>query len=345
MVIFKKKRVGGFYMKKIVVFGATGNVGSYFTKFAAEYFPKSEYEVVTSGKRAKADVFEDMGLQYISVDITKSEDFDKLPKEDVYAVVLLAAVIPAYMDGYHPQDYLDSIIMGTYNVLEYCRRNNVDRILYSTSCYDVWEYPSGTLIKPDMPKNFSYTGDHAMYVICKNTSLELLEHYHRQYNLKTFVFRFPTVYSYSPNHYIYPNGVKTLRPLYKLIFNAMEGKPLEIWGDPNYAKDMLHVYDMAQMFCKAIEVQNLNKGFYNCGTGVSVTLQQQMEAIIKVFSPADRQSEIVYLRDKVAGGGLLMDVQNAKEELGYKPEYDVIKLFENFKEEMKVDRFLELRGK
>lgn len=332
-------------MKKIIVFGATGNVGSYLTKYVNEYFMKEEYDIVASGKREKAAVFQQMGLEYIPVDITRKKNFEKLPKEDVYAVILLAAVIPAYMDGYHPEEYITSIIEGTYNVLEYCRTNKVDRILYSTTCFDVWEYPTGTVIKPDMPKNFSYVGDHAMYVICKNTALELLEHYHQEYGLKTFAFRFPTVYSYSPNHYIYPNGVKTLRPLYKLIFKAKAGEPLEIWGDPNYAKDMLHVYDLAQMFCKAIEVKTITKGFYNCGTGIPVTLQEQMEAIRDVFCPEDKKSEIVCLTDKVAGGGLLMDVQNAKDELGYEPQYDVKKLFENFKEEMKIDRFLELRGK
>ena len=332
-------------MKKIIVLGATGNVGSYFTKYAKEHFPEDEYQIIAVGKREKADVFGTMGVEYISVDITRPEQLEKLPKDDVYAVVFLAAVIPAYMDGYHPEQYLDSIIMGTYHVLEYCRVNHVEKLLYSTSCYDMWEYPSGTIIKPDMPRNYSYVGDHAVYVISKNTACELIEHYHCQYGLKTFVFRFPTVYSYSTNHYIYPEGVKTLRPLYKLIFNAMESKPLEIWGDPNYAKDMLYVYDMAQMFCLAIENQTLTKGFYNCGTGIPVTLREQMEAIIKVFCPPGKPSEIVVRTDKVAGGGILMDVQNAREELGYEPKYDVVRMFEDFKEEMKYDRFVELRGR
>ena len=39
-------------MKKIVIFGATGNVGSYVTKYASEYFDKDEYEVIASGRRA-----------------------------------------------------------------------------------------------------------------------------------------------------------------------------------------------------------------------------------------------------------------------------------------------------
>ncbi len=332
-------------MKKIIVLGATGNVGSYFTKYVKERYTNGEFEVIAVGHREKAEVFNQMGIQYISMDISIEEDFEKLPKDDVYAVVDLAAVIPAYMDGYHPEKYLSSIIMGTYNVLEYCRKNNVEKLLYSTSCYDMWEYPAGTIVKPDMPRNYSYVGDHAVYVISKNTACELIEHYQQEYGLKTFIFRFPTVYSYSPNHYIYPEGVKTLRPLYKLIFNAMEGKPLDIWGDPNYSKDMLYVYDMAYMFCLAIENKTLEKGLYNCGTGVPVNQMEQMEAIRKVFCPPDKQSEIIVLREKKAGGGILFDVENAKKELGYEPQYDVVRMFEDFKEEMKYDRFAELRGK
>lgn len=39
-----------------------------------------------------------------------------------------------------------------------------------------------------------------------------------------------------------------------------------------------------------------------------------------------------------------MDVTNAKEELGYEPQYDVEALFRNYKEEMEINRFKELRG-
>ena len=330
-------------MKRIILFGATGHVGSYMTLYAKNFFDGGEYEVIASGRRKEAKCFEKMGVQYISVDFTKSEDFDKLPQKDVYAVIDLAAEIPAYMDGYAPKKYLESIVYGTYNVLEYCRKVKADRILFSTTCFDIWEYPNDTVIMPNMPLNFSYVGDHAMYVICKNTAIELIEHYHQQYGLKKFIFRFPTIYSYSSNHYIYPNGVKTLRPLYKIINQAMNSEEVECWGDPNYAKDMVHVYDVSQMFCKAILVDR-NNGFYNCGTGVPVTLQEQMDAIIKVFSPIEKPSKIKYLLDKVAGGGVLMNVDNAKEELGYEPKYDVVALFEDFKKEMEIDRFGELRN-
>lgn len=329
-------------MKRIIIFGASGNVGSYVLKYANEYFNKGEYEVIASGRR-KTDFFERMGIGYYSVDLTRKEEFEKLPKEDVYAIIYLAAQIPSYMEGYHPEQYIQSNIIGAYNVLEYCREVHADRILFSTTVFDVsLSATDGQVLKPDTPLNFSYKGDHAVYVISKNTAIELIKHYHAEYGLKYFIFRFPTIYNYSPYHYYHPNGEKTLRPVYRMIDQAIKGEPIELWGDPNYSKDMVHVYDCAQMLCKAVEA-NREEGFYNVGTGVPVTLQQQIEAIIKVFSPQDNPSKIVYCPDKPCGGGFLMNVDNAKAELGYEPKYDVVALFENYKEEMAVDRFKELR--
>ena len=116
--------------KKIIIFGATGNVGSYLFKYATEFFNKEEYEVIASGRR-ETDFFAKRGYEYYSVDLTKAEDLSKLPSENVYAVMLLASEIPSYMSDYDARKYLDSIVIGGYNVLEYCRKNHVDRILYT----------------------------------------------------------------------------------------------------------------------------------------------------------------------------------------------------------------------
>ena len=331
-------------MKKIIIFGATGNVGNYVLKYALEYFNLSEYEIIASGRR-KTDFFADRGINYVSVDLSKAEDFDKLPQEDVYAVIDLAAEIPSYMDKYNPERYIQSNIIGTYNLLEYCRKTKTDRIIFSTTVFDVGlSVSDGVSIKPDAPQNYSYKGDHAVYVISKNTALELIEHYHQEYGLKKFIFRFPTIYNYSPYHYYFPNGVKTLRPIYKMIEDAKAGNPVELWGNPNYKKDMVHVYDCAQMLCKAVEVDR-EEGFYNVGTGNVITFKEQIETIIEVFSPKDNPSQIVYRPEKKTGGGFILDVENAKKELGYEPVYDCKKLFEDYKKEMEIDRFKELRDK
>lgn len=329
--------------KKIVIFGATGNVGSYVWRYAREYFNGDEYEIIASGRR-ETDFFKKHGSAYFSVDISRKEDFSILPQDDVFAVIYLAAQIPSYMEGYQPEKYIQSNIIGAYNVLEYCRKVKADRILFSTTVFDIsLSSKNGNILKSDTPLNFSYKGDHAVYVISKNTAIELIKHYHEEYGLKYFIFRFPTIYNYSPYHYYHPNGIKTMRPVYKMIDQAIKGEPIELWGDPNYSKDMVHVYDCAQMICKAVET-NREYGFYNVGTGVPVTLLEQINAIIKVFSPKDSPSPIVFHPEKPCGGGFLMDVTNAKEELGYKPHYDVIKLFEDYKAEMETNYFKELRG-
>lgn len=330
-------------MKKILIFGATGNVGSYVLKYARDYF-RGRYEVVASGRR-KTDFFEKRGIPYYSVDICKKENFAVLPQEDVFAVIDLAAQIPSYMNGYHPEEYIEANIVGAYNVMEYCRKVHADRILFSTTVFDISLFAEpGVILKPDMPYHFSYQGDHAVYVITKNTARELLKHYYAEYGLKYFVFRFPTIYNYSPYPYYFPNGVKKMRPVYQMINHAMKGEPIELWGDPAYSKDMVHVYDCAQELCKAVEA-DCEYGVYNVGTGIPVTLKEQIETIIDVFSPEDKRSQIIYCPEKHAGGGFLMDITNAKKELGYEPEYDVRRLFENYKEEMKVNRFAELRRK
>ena len=331
-------------MKKVIIFGATGNVGSYVTKYASEFFKDSEYQVIASGRR-NTDVFNQFGVEFVQVDMMNKEDFDRLPQEDVYAVILLAATIPSYMSDYSGEAYLRTNIMGTYNVLEYCRKVKADRIMFSQTVFDVSLYSQADpnyVIKPYDAPNFSYTGDHAMYVISKNTAIEMLKHYFEEYGLKYFVFRFPTIYKYSTFKYYYPNGVKTMRPLYRQIERAKNSEPLELWGDPNYAKDMVHVYDCAQMICKAV-IADRDHGIYNVGTGIPVTLEEQCQAIIDVFSPKDKPSTIEYHPGK-SGGGFLMDITNAKEELGYEPVYDVHKLFEDYKYEEQFDRFKSLRG-
>lgn len=257
--------------------------------------------------------------------------------------MLLAAQIPSYMRDYDGGLYLSSITMGAYNVLEWCRKVGVDRVIFTQTVFDIsLASAPGKVLAPDTPPSFSYTGDHAMYVIAKNAALEVMEHYRREYGIKKFVFRLPTIYSYSPYHYYFPNGVKTKRPVYTMIERAMAGEPLEVWGDPEYSKDMVYVDDFSQELCLAA-LADRDGGLYNIGTGIPVTLREQVETIADVFAPASGRSEVVYRPEKPCGGGFLMDVQNAKDELGYEPRFGCRELFEAYRAEMAVDRFASLR--
>ena len=78
-----------------------------------------------------------------------------------------------------------------------------------------------------------------MYVISKNAAVDMIEHYYREYGLKRFIFRLPTIYMYTPNSYYYVNGEKKIMGFRHMINQAMAGENIEVWGDPSRAHDIL----------------------------------------------------------------------------------------------------------
>ena len=227
-------------MKKIVVFGASGDTGKYFVQYFREHYAGSDYQIVATGSRATND-FEQMGVLYYAVDITKKADFEKLPK-DVYAVVDLAGAMPARMAGYDPYHYINVNITGTLNVLEYCRQNHADRILFAQSFGDIKDHAENDpLLTVDLPRKFSFTSDHTIYVMSKNFAVDMIENYHQMYGLKRFIFRLPTIYLWSPIDHYYVDGKRHKIGYRILIDQAIAGEDIEIWGDPFFVLVLVFV--------------------------------------------------------------------------------------------------------
>ena len=82
-------------MKKIIVFGATGNIGAYFIDYCKSRL-QDEYEIIAVGRKY-TDYFEKNEIKYLQVDICNDSDFHKLPKKDVHAIVNLTGILPAYL--------------------------------------------------------------------------------------------------------------------------------------------------------------------------------------------------------------------------------------------------------
>lgn len=318
-------------MKKIIVFGATGDTGGYFVRFFKEKYKGEKYEIIASGNRENAD-FEKMGVKYVRVDIKNKSEFERLPK-DVYAVVDFAGLMPARMKGYDPYKYIDINITGTLNILEFCRENGVDRILYMQSFGDIKNHAEkNPLLTVDMQPNFSYNTDHTVYVMTKNFGVDLIKNYHEMYGLKFFVFRLPTIYLISENDKFYVDGKIRKIGYRELIDKARKGEDIEIWGDPKRVKDMIYVKDFCRMLYAALFVNN-DKGHYNVGTGKGISLQKQIEGIVEVFAEK-RKSKISFNPEKPNAPQYIMDISEAKKDLGYNPEYDYIKMLKDMKKEL-----------
>ena len=112
--------------------------------------------------------------------------------------------MPAYTKNFDVMQYAETNIIGGLRVLEYARRYRADRVLYTQSWSDLAGYwDKEKVLRPYMPKKFSYTGDHAFYAIAKNTIVESMEFYKQEFGLKNFVFRLPNVYLYNSNIFYY----------------------------------------------------------------------------------------------------------------------------------------------
>lgn len=328
-------------MKKVLVFGATGHLGAYTIDYLKENLNSKEYELIAIGRK-QTNYFEKQGIEYIQVDVTDKSAFTALPTNNVYAVVSLVGIMPAAMEGYDPYPYVDVNVTGTLNILEYCRLNTIDKILFTQTEADLsghWE--KNVVLKPDMPRKFNYKGNYSLYIITKCTAVDLIESYYKNHGIKRFIFRLPTVYHYRPDPYFYQNGRKKILGYRHLMNQAMEGEPIELWGDPALAKDIVYVKDFAQMIYKAI-LSSQDGGVYNVGTGKGVSLADQIQGIIDVFSPIDKESNIIHCAEKPDSRSFVMDIENAKKELGYEPIYNYIDYLQDFKKEMELNRFAEL---
>lgn len=326
-------------MKKIIVFGATGNLGANICLYL-----KDKYEIIPVGHRKDDNgFFADYGMPYYSVDISRKQDFCQLPQHGIYAVLNFAGMLPASMKGYDPELYITSIINGVLNVLEYTRNIHADRIVFPQSLFDI-SYLFGTKvpIPADSIRKAPYEGDHAMYVIAKNAAVDMIENYHVLYGLKRFIFRLPRIYSYDPNPYTYANGEKILVSDRYLIYRAMEGKDLEVWGDPNRLLETVHVYDFLQIIEKSLVV-NHEGGIYNVASGGS-TIEERIIGIMEIFNP-NPDAKIVYCPEKGNTTQFVLDYLKTANELGYRPSYTWKDYLVYLKEEMKAQRFKKLWGK
>jgi len=329
-------------MKTIIIFGATGSVGVYTTL----HLKSIGYNVIAIGHRKNDNgFFADYDIPYYSVNIENKEDFTILPKKNVTHILHFAGAMPARMEKYDPFQYINSVITGTLNILEYMRLMKIPKIIFTQSIADIL-YLFGDIapISADSERKNPLLGDHAVYSISKNTAVNLIEHYHHQYGIKRFILRLPTIYLYHPNPYYYVNGEKRWMGYRLLIDKAIKGEDIELWGNPDSRKEIVYVKDFVQIVEKCI-CSDLTGGVYNVGTGVGVSMREQIEGIIEIFSPKDKQVNIILRPEKVSSPQFILDISKTQIDLGYSPNYNYKKYLMDFKDQMTLNLFSKLWGK
>ncbi|KQW22297.1 hypothetical protein ASC80_02575 [Afipia sp. Root123D2] len=321
----------------IIVTGACGFVGFYLVKQLHE----AGYPVlaVDKGLTDEAEYLIKSGISFAAVDITKEEEFDRLPKDGISAFINLACVQPANMptDESDPAIYVSVNTLGVANILKYCRKNNITKMLHTISHRNVqglWE--RGEKITEDSPRAIKYTGKFSLFSISESAAADIIEYYNQQHGMNCVIFRLPSVYGFGHHESFLVNGKGVKTGLGVFIENAAAGKPIEVWGDPGRGRDVIYVKDVVAAIILAIRNENASvSGTFNIASGVALSLQEQVDNIVKVFGRKDVSPQIVYKPEKQNSiDPCVYDISKANRILGWQPQYSFENMLIDYRAEM-----------
>ena len=324
--------------KKILVFGAAGFIGTYLI----DELLRNDWDVTASDISVIGEEYYNRHkVPYISVDITDKTTFEKLPAEKYDAVIHLAALQPANFDkNYSPEDYITINVNGTLNILEFCRKNKTNQIIYASSHRNtsgLWY--KNMPIKEEYGRAQQYEGEYAMFSISESAAQDCVEYYRTNYDIKGVIFRLPPVYGYGPHLEIFKDGEPIKTGFQTFIENSKQCKPLEVWGDTTVGRDIIYVKDVVNAFIKALENKNV-QGLYNISTGYKLTLKEEVETIAKVFWGSKDKPKLIFLPEKKHKmDSFVYDNEKAKKDFGWSPEYSFEKLLIDYEKEVKSNKF------
>ncbi len=226
---------------KILVTGAAGFIGAFLCKRLLETTNdqivgidnlNDYYDV--SLKEARLDMLQKFGkFTFIKGDISDKLFLDKLFNEYKFDIVVnLAAQAGVRYSIDHPDVYINSNIIGFYNILEACRHHPVKHLVYASSS-SVYggntKVPFSTDDKVDNPVS--------LYAATKKSD-ELLAHaYSKLYNIPTTGLRFFTVYG--------PMGRPDMA-YFSFTNKLIKGQSIEIFNYGNCQRDFTYIDDIVE---------------------------------------------------------------------------------------------------
>ena len=264
--------------KRVLVIGGAGFIGSHVV---AELLRTGVAKVVifdnfARGKKSNIDeylldprcsIFEDGG------DIREIDVLNAAMK-NVDAVIHLAAMWLLHCKDY-PRTAFEVNIAGTFNVLEACVNNNIERLVYSSSASvygDAVEVPM-LETHPFNNRNF--------YGATKIAGEAMCRAFHDRYGLSYVGLRYMNVYGPHQDQTAAYTGV------IPIMLNKIDAnEPPSINGDGSQAYDFVTARDAGR--CNVLALQSeVNDEFYNVGTGIQTSIGELCDLILEL-----RQSDL-----------------------------------------------------
>ena len=259
--------------KKVVVIGGAGLIGSTTVDallkrdvdevIIYDNFVRGTQENLTNAcKDPRVKVFEDGG------DITQ---YDILTKalHGADGVFHFAALWLLQCHEY-PRTAFDVNVNGTFNVMQACVENNVQRLVYSSSA-SVY----GDAIEEPMNEDHPFNNKN-FYGATKICGEAMLRAYHFRYGLPYVGLRYMNVYGPRQDY----RGAY-IAVIMKMLDAIDKGEGPTILGDGSEAFDFVAVEDCAQANICAMEAETVDR-FYNVGTGIRTSLKEVAEKLINL---------------------------------------------------------------
>ena len=317
--------------KTILVTGGAGFIGSNFVPYFCEKYP--EYKVINLDKLTYAGNLDNVkecvnmpNCEFVQGDICDVEFIENLfVKNDIRGVIHFAAESHVDNSISGPRAFINTNILGTFNLLEAARKHwmiapNQYKEDYANCRFHhiSTDEVYGTLGDDGMFEETTPYAPNSPYSASKASSDFLVRAYHHTYGMNVTT-------SNCSNNYGPKQHNEKLIP--KIISNCLNGKPLPIYGKGENIRDWLYVLD----HCKAIDlIYHTGKAgeTYNVGgrnERNNITIVKTICAILDTKRPranGQKYEELItYVQDR-AGHDFryAIDATKLENELGWKAE-------------------------
>ena len=300
-------------MKNILVTGGAGFIGGNFIHYLLGNRPDCHITCLDAltyagNLETLKSVLEDSRLRFVHGDITDREAVYHLFEEENFdAVVNFAAESHVDRSIDTPEVFLKTNILGTQVLLDACNRFGTGRY-HQVSTDEV--YGDLPLDRPDLfftEETPIHTS--SPYSASKASADLLVTAYYRTYGTPVTISRCSN--NYDPYHF-----PEKLIPL--MILNALEDKPLPVYGDGKNVRDWLYVED----HCRAIELilENGRVGeVYNVGGHHE---KQNIEVVKTILHALGKSEELIaFVKDRPGHDRrYAIDPSKIHRELGWLPQ-------------------------
>jgi len=317
---------------KILVTGAAGFIGSHVTRNLIALGHEvvgldnlnDYYDVnLKLGRLALLQALP--GFSFVKMDLENREGMKSLFESGRFArVIHLAAQAGVRYSLTHPHAYVDSNVTGTVNVLEGCRHNGVEHLVFASTS-------SVYGMNTNMPFSPHRGVDHplSMYASTKKAG-ELMGHnYAALFNLPVTVLRFFTVYG--------PWGRPDMA-LFLFARNMLAGKPIDVFNHGHHKRDFTFVEDIAEGVVRAcMKVAQPNPAWdgnhpdpatspapfriYNIGNNSPVELLRYIEVLEDCLGVKAEKNMLPLQAGDVPD--TFADVEDLVRDVGYRPATSV----------------------